>query len=137
MTYDPTTPLIAGGERTIAARIIKAARKRYGATIPDVMPDGDAAKLARVVGCSVWHVRTVVSQARRGYFPTGRAAPLQPGALPLRLLVLEREQPSLKRAEQAKILGTSVGMVRDTAYRLRLDGYMPYGEGRRARRRAA
>lgn len=44
----------------------------------------------------------------------------QPLALPARLIALESARPGLTRKEQAAILGTTYGALRDAAYRIRL-----------------
>lgn len=84
---------------------------------------GDNADIARMVGCSPQYVASVRSKVRRGWRPRGRAIKAQPHAITGRLLDLDRRVPGLSRGEQALLLGTSYGMVKDTVYRLRRDGF--------------
>ena len=118
-------PVYDGGESTIEARIVRATVAMFGA-VPPVggTPYGALTTIAAVVGVDRQCVSSALLRARRGHVVKGRMTPLQPGGLPARLLALERERPGLSRGKQARILGTSTGMVRDTAYRLRKAGFL-------------
>lgn len=63
--------------------------------------------------------------------------PFPPGALTTRLVELDQRHPGLSRAEQARILGTSAGMVRDTVYRVRRRGVSLSGRNRHPMRRVS
>lgn len=127
MTYDPRNVPRCGASETLTGRIAMAI----------TMDDGDWSagygenrELAEIFRCNPQIVATVRMKLRRGWRPSGRPAPLPPGALTTRLLGLDQKRPGLSRVEQARILGTSHGMIRDTVYRLRKMGYRISGRSR-------
>lgn len=134
MTYDPRNVPRTGGAETLSGRIAMAItmedgdwRARYG----------DNEQLADIFGCDAQYVATVRMKVRRGWRPKGKPLPLPPGALTTRLLELDGKYPGLSRLEQARILGCSYGMLRDTAYRLRKMGFALTGREAHPMRRAA
>lgn len=93
---------------------------------------GEAIAIAAQIGdgCTPHQVTQVAYYVRRGGYTKpngggvglGRALPSPPGSLPDRLATLDAEHPGLTRRQQANLLGTSEGMIRDTVWRLRKRG---------------
>lgn len=123
MTYDPRNPVTDGNRGMIGkifAELMRRGRRRARR--------GENAEIARLLGTSAqnvadaryaWNHHDAHSANRKPFIPGGRAIWPQPDSLVARLMALEVACPWLTRAEQAKMLGTSCGMVRDTAYRIR------------------
>lgn len=86
------------------------------------MRRGEAMEVAADLGVTSAHVSTVACLMRKGQMPERGKTVMTIGSLPERLHRLEMERPGLTRLEQAVILGTTHGAVRDAAYRLRLMG---------------
>jgi hypothetical protein len=118
-TPTPVYRSLRGGMReTIRAAIAIA----YGDPPPTGLPYGWAVDLASRLGVTSQHVATVATCMRKGTLPDRGSIIRCVGSLPERLQQLERDRPGLSRGEQASILGTTAGAVRDAAYRLRLMG---------------
>lgn len=93
---------------------------------PRHMEKGEAVAIAKDLGVTPSWVSCVAYEMRRGTLPVRGAVLKVVDSLPERLQKLEREQPGLTRVEQARILGTTRGSVRDAAYRLRcMGGHSP------------
>lgn len=107
-------------------RIRIAIAMRYGSPPPDGLPRGWAAELAAELGIKPIRVSVIAWRMRTGKMPTRGKTICQVGSLPERLHRLESERPGLSRIEQAEILGTTYGSLRDAAYRLRaMGGHAP------------
>lgn len=107
-------------------RIRIAIAMRYGNPPSRGLPRGWAVELAAELGVKPIRVSVIAWRMRNGTAPTRGATICQVGSLPERLQRLERERPGLSRIEQAEILGTTAGSLRDAAYRLRaMGGHAP------------
>lgn len=125
MTYDPHRPVLDGN------------RGMHGRILDELLCRGrrrahrdENAEIARLLGCDEHHVAVTRCAWNRGHLWAsctrnaksrgGKAVWPQPDSLTARLIALESSRVGLSRQEQAAILGTTCGMVRDTAYRIRL-----------------
>ena len=107
-------------------RIRLAIAMRHG-NPPPKLPRGWAADLAEELGVTSAWVRAIAWRMRHGETSTRGAIVCRVDSLPERLQRLERERPGLSRIEQAKILDTTHGSLRDAAYRLRaMGGHAPH-----------
>lgn len=119
MSPTPIYRSMRGGKReTIRAAIAVA----YGDPPPLGLPYGWAVAIADRLGVSSHHVLTVATLMRKGRLSDRGPILRCLDSLPERIQKLERDRPGLSRIEQAAILGTTPGAVRDAAYRLRLMG---------------
>lgn len=108
-------------------RIRIAIAMRYGNPPSRGLPRGWAVELAAELGVGRKRVSVIAWRMRNGKTPTRGVTICQVDSLPERLQRLEREQPGLSRIDQAEILGTTVGSLRDAAYRLRaMGGHAPH-----------